>query len=255
MIKLGIFDSAGFDVTEKSLTESGLSKSELERIIKTKNKNLQKMRFAARLLLRELYREAFGKDFKDIIYGEKGKPVFADGSAEFSISHDGSLCAVALSDKRVGVDIQSMPKDKDMALRVEKRFLSEEKRLLLKDDCLEENSFSDCEIEWSFFASEENCIIKCPDYLGVALLSAEKETTADNENDNEPFVIKEKSFYDGADFLLAWTRLEALAKLCGSGISGLVNVNKSFQKTSFETWFLQHGGIEYAVSLAFKKKE
>lgn len=42
----------------------------------------------------------------DVCFTESGKPFFKDGKIHFSISHSKGLCAVAVSDRPVGTDIE-----------------------------------------------------------------------------------------------------------------------------------------------------
>lgn len=54
-------------------------------------------------------------DLSLIKYGNRGKPYF-EGAKQFSLSHSGNMLAVAISNKTVGVDVQTiLPYDKALA--------------------------------------------------------------------------------------------------------------------------------------------
>ena len=47
-----------------------------------------------------------GLEIGRVAFGEGGKPYFADSPIRFSISHAKALCAVAIADRPIGVDIE-----------------------------------------------------------------------------------------------------------------------------------------------------
>lgn len=75
-----------------------------------------------------LYRvlEENGLPVGTVVFSETGKPAFADSELCFSISHTKGLCAVAVSDRPVGVDIELIRSDYSPRL-VEKSLTQREK--------------------------------------------------------------------------------------------------------------------------------
>lgn len=64
----------------------------------------------------------------DIRFGKNGKPFFAQGHVFFSISHSRGVCAAAVSDRPVGVDVEICREDYKQSM-VEKCLTTSEKRL------------------------------------------------------------------------------------------------------------------------------
>ena len=62
-----------------------------------------------------------GIAFGTVEFLPSGKPVFANRRVEFSLSHGGALCAVALSDAPVGVDVEPASRLLSPALSVRLR--------------------------------------------------------------------------------------------------------------------------------------
>lgn len=81
-------------------------------------------RLMEHLMLENIMQEIFSLPMPEIHVTEKGKPFFENGPA-FSISHDGHLVAVAITQdyESLGVDIQSQP-NPVTASRVRRRFLT-----------------------------------------------------------------------------------------------------------------------------------
>lgn len=71
---------------------------------------------AARLLLQELL-----KVKTEILYGKNGDPLLKDNSLHVSISHSKEYVVVFLSERRVGIDIESIDRNIE---KVSERFLS-----------------------------------------------------------------------------------------------------------------------------------
>lgn len=62
----------------------------------------------ARVLLRRMYQQHFGKEMPEIVCEERGKPRFADGSIHFSITHTPHHAFCVLSDIPVGIDAEEV---------------------------------------------------------------------------------------------------------------------------------------------------
>ena len=79
---------------------------------------------AGRELLSAMYRRQFGADMPEIAVGQWGKPYFADGSAQFSISHTKSRVFCVLSDRNVAIDGEEM--NRKVSENLAKKLLSPE---------------------------------------------------------------------------------------------------------------------------------
>ena len=90
-------------------------------------------RVTERLAARALLRMAFPGDYDRIVYDGHGRPMLAHGRAQVSISHTDGYVAVALSDRRIGVDIELRT---GKALRLGGRFMDDGElvRVLAADD-------------------------------------------------------------------------------------------------------------------------
>jgi phosphopantetheinyl transferase len=231
MIFIRILDTKGLGHCPS--LESLLSEEERERLSKIKNDEARSQSMFSRLLLMKTYEEIYGEKMPEIHYTNEGKPYFDGYVCAFSLSHNENFVAVALNtDGEIGIDLQSFKWSCEARERIEKRFLS---RVLFdgfeslnkneKDAKKEKVSFSFFEISsCDGFEISENKSIK--------LIS--KEEMDQNES-----------------FLLRWTQLESLLKLSGGGFKDFKNINNCLQKTKVETRFFQHGGIPFAVSVAF----
>ena len=229
MISVGILDTKGYEVCRNF--ESFLPPKECARLEKIKNKKACAQSFFSRLLLSKMYEDKFQESLPEISYTNSGKPYFDKLSRYFSVSHDKDVVVVALSDEEnLGIDVQSFDGSEYMMKRIEKRFLSK-----IPLECKEKNNR---EVEFLFFelsGKSERFEIKSSK---CELFTKEKENVLNRQT---------------KDFLLRWTCLEASLKLSGLGFKQFGNVNESLQKEEFKTCFFQHGGICFALSLAFSK--
>lgn len=82
---------------------------------------------AGRALLEQMYSRYIGGRMPQIEKTERGKPYFADGSVEFSISHTGKRVFCVLSHQPVGIDAEET--DRQIDLRLAEKILSPEERL------------------------------------------------------------------------------------------------------------------------------
>lgn len=87
-----------------------------------KSHKRQKEWLGTRLLLQRIA----GKEAQ-IAYEVTGAPILKNSSQHISISHSGTIVAIALSDHRIGLDIQEIT---DKALRLKSRFLSNEEMMM-----------------------------------------------------------------------------------------------------------------------------
>ena len=81
---------------------------------------------AGRMLLKELYREATGKDLPEIRITDRGKPYFPDSDCHFSISHTPNHAFCVLSRNNVGLDAEEL--DRKVNLKLAKKILSPEEK-------------------------------------------------------------------------------------------------------------------------------
>ena len=81
---------------------------------------------AGRMLLKELYREATGKDLPEIRITDRGKPYFPDSDWHFSISHTQNHAFCVLSRNNVGLDAEEL--DRKVNLKLAKKILSPEEK-------------------------------------------------------------------------------------------------------------------------------
>ena len=227
MISVGILDTGGLGhcpSLEFLLPEGERKRLEKERIGKERS-----LSFFSRILLMKIYEEKMGKKIPEISYTEEGKPYFRNDVCSFSVSHDKNLVVVALSDEGdVGIDVQSFDGNEAAIKRIEKRFL--------EDIPACEEKTKKANIKFDYFK------------LGAL----DKSINLEKRDKNELFFKCEK--IQNKDFLLRWTKLEALLKLVGCGFKELNNVNKYLQNVDFETSFLQHGGRCFSLTLAFYKR-
>ena len=87
------------------------------------NEKFIKQSIAAELLLERAVEGIYSRPLP-IVCGENGKPYFADGKLQFSISHSGDYVACALFEREIGLDIQ-IHRECDMKL-AKRYFTSEE---------------------------------------------------------------------------------------------------------------------------------
>ncbi len=243
MILLGFVRAVG-ELNEDVL-QSKLVDEKMQKTCNNVNKNLQKTRITARLLLLALLEEYEKRTKKEIhpktlptlSYNENGKPYIEGLGASFSLSHDGDMCFCVLSDEGdVGCDVQSMPKNVMMLRRAAKRFGASWRPAF---DCC---SFPEYSV--LFYTVYGGELQRLPDNAGIALLSV----------DEDSFIIDERAASDDEELLLSWCELEAELKLSGAGFSGRT---RDVKKTDIikKSSFLMNKGGRFAFSLAVRNKK
>ena len=165
----------------------------------------------SRAALRLSMRYAFGTEPEEIIYNECGKPRFATGGVEFSISHSDRLVAITLSDdaREVGVDIEKK-RDIRHAEKIEDRLL------LALDSPTDEEG--------------EGEII----FLG-----------ADGEKRDIRLTRAKKM-----DFFERWTLLESLLKCEGGGFRSVGDARELLKSRRVNLYNVEYRGEEYALAVA-----
>ena len=78
------------------------------------------------MLLKDLYREATGKDLPEIRITDRGKPYFPDSDWHFSISHTPKHAFCVLSRNNVGLDAEEL--DRKVNLKLAEKILSPEEK-------------------------------------------------------------------------------------------------------------------------------
>ena len=98
---------ADFDLSA-ALTE--ISPQRREQALKFRHELGQRQCVLAYLLLKQALREQYGLDFNPLFgYGEHGKPyILGHPDIHFSLSHCRSAVACAISDRPIGVDVESI---------------------------------------------------------------------------------------------------------------------------------------------------
>ena len=235
MILVGILDISGLGQCPG--LETLLGDEETERLLKIKNADVRSLSLCSRILLSKMYEERYNKKIPKICYTEKGKPYFENDTCCFSISHSDNFVVVALNENNsVGVDIQSFDNNLYVRERLEKRFLSKLPPNFREEYGENSEKEKNHEVNFEFFEVRQNEKLEIVKKEDVHFL----ENTAKDENEN---------------FLLRWTSLEAILKLSGGGFGDLKNVNCYLHNSKIKTHFFQHGGVSFAVSVAFSENK
>lgn len=77
---------------------------------------------AAWLLLERMYVRYMGRPMPEVLRTQRGKPYFADGSCQFSLTHTKKHVFCVLSDRPVGVDAEET--DREIRLDLAEKMLS-----------------------------------------------------------------------------------------------------------------------------------
>lgn len=126
-----------------------------------------------RLLLRYMLikNEIMSKDdalTTKLSQGNFGKPYFANGDVNFSISHSGRLVGCAVSRNNVGFDIQLRESDTEKARKLASRFFSQAEQNIIKNS-------DDIEKAFHMIWTKKEALIK---YHGIAFENSEITDTA-----------------------------------------------------------------------------
>lgn len=208
MIKIYLLDFSGAEA--ENFPTSALP----EFILQTKNASLRKERFFSYLLLSHAYRENSRGEMPSIEKDGCGKPKFAGGVMDFSISHTENMVAVIISDEgEVGIDIQKVTSE-------------------VSDRLIEK-------VEKSYAQ------IKCADKKAelIFLRARGGELLAD---------VLPKDNAEHSVFFRKWTEREALSKADGRGLSLIGRINAE-DFLIVGGGFLEANGEGYSFS-AVKKK-
>lgn len=113
-----------------------------ETIFKYRRKEDRCRSVAAGLLLREaLLREGISYEHAVFIKGAKGKPCLSDAAVSFNLSHAGERAVCAVSDRGIGVDVESLSRfagQRHKAQRIANKILNEQEYHAWEQNCSEE---------------------------------------------------------------------------------------------------------------------
>ena len=136
MVKCHIKNCDGLkDPIESPETMSDLSDIRRASIMKYKMVADRKRSLAAGLLIRDFLSE-YGKSWKDIDISDKGRPMIE--GMDFNISHSGSYAIIAISEKKIGCDIEHI---KGRNYCVAKRYFSETETAWMEDADSKDEAF------------------------------------------------------------------------------------------------------------------
>lgn len=224
MIRIGVFDTAGCDIATFETNES-LPESVAKRIENVKNPEEKSLKKAAYALLVKMYKEWSGEEeLPQIFYTPLGKPeFFVNQDCHFNISHSKSAVAVAISNKNVGVDIQSLDMiSESTAARVGARYADS-----LARACNAREPESTPEV--LIYELRDGVI--SPTFCSAEIINVEEGNAL-------------------CDFSSGWTRLEAALKLNGGGFAAMGSLGDVLDFASIKTLRLSLPGGEYALSIA-----
>ena len=233
MIRIGILDLS--EHSDEKIISLAERLGDMLDIEKKNNPKANAQSIFARLLLTEVYKNIVEKPLPRIIKSEKGKPyfLFKDKNADlfFSISHDGNMVAVAISDAgEVGIDLQSIGENMRSRERIERTL-----------------STLFCGVD-----SRMSCEVSDDTELKIYRLSADTESiyldfVSADRIINPSGVLAERD----ADFLRSWTRLESLLKLSGGGFADTGEILKTSRKARSQSIFLKSNkGRAYSLTVS-----
>lgn len=132
-----------FECGAEAISALPFGEVEKERLAKIKNDVARRNSLCALLCLESLLRgrgvDASSTDLT-IVRSENGKPHFSSLPFHFSISHSKDLCAVALSDSSIGIDVEFANTGKDI-LAISERFFALEEHLKISQSNSSEEDF------------------------------------------------------------------------------------------------------------------
>ena len=243
MIYIGILDTSGICLSDSRVI-SKIPEEVRGRVEKTRDSEQGALRAGAYMLLSEIYKRCFDEKMPRIIYTGGGKPVFESSNNEnkalhnapkFSISHDGSISAVVMTDDGfdVGIDVQTTSKRSIDYNKIEKRFFSQIPDL--QNTVCIESLYGDLNInnvcvKIVYYAYRNGELFQVP---CVVFLSQ-------NENDEN----------EEMQFLAKWTVLESALKASGEGFGGISLVKNIIKDISSQTISFVRNKRKYLLSIS-----
>ena len=116
LIRYGLWDIS--ESEEELLKDFELSANDQAYLQRIKHKRRRRQWLAGRHLIRELKQVPY---FPSIEYSSGNKPAFQNSDLEFSVAHCRDMAAAAVSNVRVGVDVEHLEKK---AWKLREKFLS-----------------------------------------------------------------------------------------------------------------------------------
>ncbi len=126
-------------ITDNELQEELNNVSLIRRryILKKKNAEDRKRSIAVDVLAKRALSDFTAVTEKpEILYGEHGKPYFANYNVHFNASHSGNYTVVALSDKPIGIDIEII---RDFSASAANKILNQDEKTYIMQDDIHEN--------------------------------------------------------------------------------------------------------------------
>jgi len=244
MIYIGILDTSGICPSDNSVI-SKIPAEARGRVEKTRDSEQGTLRAGAYMLLSEIYKRCFDEKMPRIIYTGGGKPVFESSNEnkdlhnapKFSISHDGSISAVVMTDDGfdVGIDVQTTSKRSINYKQIEKRFFSQIPDL--QNTVCIESLYGDLNInnvcvQIFYYAYRNGELFQVP---CVVFLSQ-------NENDEN----------EEMQFLAKWTVLESVLKASGEGFGAISSAEGIFAESKSLTAAFVRNKRTYLLSVSLK---
>ncbi len=149
------------------------SDSEQEAFLKIKNEKRKTEFLTTRLLLQKLLHKK-----AEIEYLQSGKPLLKNSNFNISISHSADFVAVIISEKKIGIDIESINRN---ISRIADKFLS-------KKELQQIEKLGHIQLSTTLYWSAKEAIFKCSDKAGIQF----------NEQIYiSPFEIKKEGIFTG----------------------------------------------------------
>lgn len=243
MIYIGILDMSGICPSD-SCVISKIPEEVRGRVEKTRDSEQGALRAGAYMLLSEIYKRCFDEKMPRIIYTGGGKPVFESSNNEnkalhnapkFSISHDGSISAVVMTDDGfdVGIDVQTTSKRSIDYNKIEKRFFSQIPDL--QNTVCIESLYGDLNIN--------NVCVKIVYYAyrnGELSQMPRDVFLSKKENDEN----------EEMQFLAKWTVLESVLKASGEGFGAISLAERIFAESKSLTAAFVRNKTTYLLSVS-----
>ena len=207
----------------------------------TRNEEKRTERLAAYLTLRAYLSEC-GIELSDLLHGTRGEPIATvrgkENRISVSLSHEHDLLAVAISDARVGVDVECEI-DPERAERIEERFIKGR------------------EIEGAVCEMNDHLLVVSRLTASGELLVSDRLTikpkAREKTDDNNVYVNNNLHIYrcDPLEYTtVRWTSLEAVLKLFGGGFADFLNTGAIAQHSRLASYKIKRGDEHLYVSLA-----
>ena len=190
----------------------------LSRVLEAKSASLRAQRAFCYSLLERLYADTFCEKMPELSFSPEGKPSFKKSAFFISLSHSEELCAVAIAEREVGIDVQSFWSIRGKE-RTVSRFVNDSLQNKLKNT-------KTAEVEFAFYGLNKGGEI-------------EKEESPD------AFARQENNGAVNESAAL-WTKLEALIK-CRRGFVDIKEAPSLASFAEIKTVYLKDAAISVAT--------